>query len=237
MRFAIFLAAIVLLAASVEAKPAPSKDNSWDFMLLSLLWPEQECRHIKPCIVPESVNYFTIHGLWPERADMTYPEHCPGEGFDHSALDGLRDQLNAWWPDFKSPGSNDFYQHEWSTHGTCATGKSIEGMRTQTEYFTLALSLRERLNTTDVLAAAGIKPSHEQSYTLEAIQKAISKTYGFYPLLYCSTEKGGKTAIWQIKYCVGADLDFMDCPANELQRAIDHGGCNIEAIYLMPKEN
>ncbi|KAG2387645.1 hypothetical protein C9374_001239 [Naegleria lovaniensis] len=51
----------------------------FDYFLLSLQWPATACIGKKPneCSVPDFINDFTIHGLWPQfKNPATYPECC-----------------------------------------------------------------------------------------------------------------------------------------------------------------
>ena len=92
----------------------------------------QGCQHPK-----EIWDRLTIHGLWPNNNDGSYPQSCSDEKFDLSSLEQIRDELEEKWPNIKAlPSSSlhgQFWEHEWSKHGTC-TGLS------QLEYFSHALT-------------------------------------------------------------------------------------------------
>jgi hypothetical protein len=81
---------------------------------------------------------YTIHGLWPEYNQTSYPQFCNKtkcQQFNVSELNSIRGQLNLNWPSCQQsngddgglgwntmifPLSNDsFYKHEYCKHGAC----------------------------------------------------------------------------------------------------------------------
>lgn len=102
----------VPLFSGMDAKVR--KDNSFDYFLLALQWPGSLCRFLSPCrIPPTTTNNFTIHGLWPERNDSSYPQNCPSKAgqFDPNEITSIRDDLDIYWHDYKDDGTN-FWAHE-----------------------------------------------------------------------------------------------------------------------------
>jgi ribonuclease T2 len=69
-------------------------------------------------------NNSTIHGLWPEYSDGSYPSYCTNEPFDPLIIkDVFQEKLNTLWPNIISTGKGDesyLWQHEWDKHGTCS---------------------------------------------------------------------------------------------------------------------
>jgi hypothetical protein len=46
---------------------------------------------------------FTLHGMWPQRRDGTWPEYCdPSSHIDMDALDDLVDEMEHDWPSWSS---------------------------------------------------------------------------------------------------------------------------------------
>ncbi len=83
--------------------------GQFDFYVLNLSWSPEFC-HGHPT-APECAQRrtFTLHGLWPQNNDGTYPEHCsetPGPTSPSQYAD--------IYPD------SGLLQHEWQTHGTCS---------------------------------------------------------------------------------------------------------------------
>ncbi|CAM9405120.1 unnamed protein product, partial [Discosporangium mesarthrocarpum] len=93
----------------------------------------------------------TIHGLWPDYGDGTYPTTCTSEPYSHeeavSKVGGL-EELEIYWPNIQVDESDakydSFWQHEWTKHGTC-TGLS------QVHYFEATVNLLQEISTPDTL--------------------------------------------------------------------------------------
>ena len=64
---------------------------------------------------------FTIHGLWPDYNDGSYPSFCTNTKFNPSKVDDLLPELETEWPTFAARGGDAFWKHEYEKHGTCAT--------------------------------------------------------------------------------------------------------------------
>lgn len=69
-----------------------------------------------------------IHGLWPDKCDGTYDENCDSsrDYNDISTIltsfgktDVLEYMQEYWLSDSES--NEAFWEHEWSTHGTCVS--------------------------------------------------------------------------------------------------------------------
>jgi ribonuclease T2 len=85
--------------------------------------------------------------------------------------------------------NNHLWAHEWNKHGTCISTLNDECYDSEadsdeavTSYFIHAASLYATLNTYDTLAAAGIVPSHDETYELEAIQAALALPHNGFPV-------------------------------------------------------
>ena len=103
-------------SSSRRSRPAAnSQPGDFDFYLLNLSWSPEYC-HTHPgnaqCAARPG---FIVHGLWPQNADGTYPEHCPGM---------TKPPNPAAYLDIMP--TVDLIVHEWQTHGTC-TGLNPDG--------------------------------------------------------------------------------------------------------------
>eukprot|EP00956_Cyclotella_meneghiniana_P024793 scaffold50414_cov40-Cyclotella_meneghiniana.AAC.1 len=84
----------------------------------------------------------TIHGLWPQRDDGSWPSSCTNEQlnteFYVSGTNSILNELEIKWPNIKADPSSsshtEFWSHEWMKHGTCS------GLM-QFDYFSSALQL------------------------------------------------------------------------------------------------
>lgn len=178
-------------------------------------------------------NSWTIHGLWPDNCDGTFSENCDSSR-DYTGISSLLSAQGAsstlsfmdeFWVDIN--GQNEqFWEHEWSTHGTCyrtlepsclpsGSAKGAEAV----SFFETVVALFKTLPTYTFLANAGITPSNSKTYTLSQITSAIKSATGFTPSLDCD----GST-IDQISYYFnlkGSLLDGTFVPVN----AVETGSC------------
>ncbi|KAI9148459.1 Ribonuclease T2-like [Paramyrothecium foliicola] len=143
---------------------------------------------------------WTIHGLWPDNCDGTYDSNCDAsraytsitnilQSFGKSAL--VTYMKTYWQANNRSP--EDFWQHEWSSHGTCVSTldpKCYTGYSKGEEaadYFQVTVDLFKKLNTYQALANAGITPSTSKTYTSSAIINALTKVTGKAPIILCQS--------------------------------------------------
>ncbi|KAK2592345.1 Ribonuclease T2 precursor (RNase T2) [Conoideocrella luteorostrata] len=141
---------------------------------------------------------WTIHGLWPDACDGSYPAQCDSsraytdiEGILSSggASDTL-DYMKQFWKDYKGDDET-FWQHEWGKHGTCISSldpKCYGGYKDKEEavdFFKKTVELFKTLPTYQWLADAGIKPSTSKTYSLSQIQSVLSEKHGAKVTLSC----------------------------------------------------
>ncbi|CAN1345286.1 Ribonuclease 2 [Linum perenne] len=82
-----------------------SKQREFDYFVLALQWPPTYCRFTKKCCSKNgccrgdnSPTEFTIHGLWPNYNDGSWPSCCGGSNFNEKELSTLLKPLNKYWP-------------------------------------------------------------------------------------------------------------------------------------------
>ncbi|XP_078097161.1 ribonuclease T2-like [Mustelus asterias] len=164
-----YLAALCGLTATTAAQAGVKNSCHWKCLTFVQLWPGSFCMTFstQQCRIPEHVDGWTIHGLWPggkENCNRTWQ-------LTHNDIDGLRDDLDQYWPSLLKTESFKFWKNEWRKHGTC--GACADSMSCPHKYFSLVLELRTKFSIDTSLAAAGIKPSCNYSYTLEQFQSAL----------------------------------------------------------------
>ncbi|KAJ3567341.1 hypothetical protein NP233_g6430 [Leucocoprinus birnbaumii] len=145
-------------------------------------------------------NSWTIHGLWPDNCDGTFEENCDSSRAYTNIASLLSAQgasstlsfMQSYWVDIN--GQNEqFWEHEWSTHGTCmstlepsclpsGSAKGAEAVA----FFQTVVKLFKSLPTYDWLANAGITPSSSKTYTLSTLTSALKSASGVTPALSCS---------------------------------------------------
>lgn len=86
-------------------------------------------------------NIFTIHGLWPEYSDGSWPQFCnKTDKLNFNNIQHLIPQIKKYWITCPEYNNNEswFLEHEWSKHGTCTPF-------TQEQYFGTALALYQMM--------------------------------------------------------------------------------------------
>jgi ribonuclease I len=78
---------------------------------------------------------WSIHGLWPQYSQTSYPQFCKNIPFDIEKIKPILLDLNKFWYSGIEP-NNVFWKHEWEKHGTCMFNDSDEF-----DYFKTVLSL------------------------------------------------------------------------------------------------
>jgi len=145
-------------------------------------------------------NSWTIHGLWPDNCDTTFTENCdPSRAYtniagiltDAGATDTLQ-FMQTFWKDINGKDET-FWEHEWSTHGTCySTLKPSclpSGSAPKAEavdFFNQVVTLFKTLPTYTFLSNQGITPTNSKTFTLSQLTSALKSETGFTPALGCS---------------------------------------------------
>ncbi|CAN8105870.1 unnamed protein product [Discula destructiva] len=188
-------------------------------------------------------NSWTIHGLWPDNCDGTYDEDCDSSR-DYDDIGtiltkfGKTDVLSymeEYWLS-NSESSEAFWEHEWSTHGTCISTLEPSCYTSYTtgeeaaDFFQIVVDLFKTLDTYTILANAGITPSSTKTYTSAAIISAIKAEFGYEPVISCSSSE-----LYQIYYgfyAVGplTDADFV--PSSIVG---DTSNCPTSGVKYLPK--
>ncbi|KGO74875.1 hypothetical protein PITC_043760 [Penicillium italicum] len=142
---------------------------------------------------------WTIHGLWPDNCDGTYQASCDSARaytnitaiLQDQDLGHLVDYMNKYWVDIDGDNES-FWAHEWGKHGTCINTidpscySDYKAQEEVGEFFQKTVSLFRSLDTHKALADAGITPSTSKTYTLKAIQKALTAKHGAPVYVGCS---------------------------------------------------
>ncbi|KAA8543594.1 hypothetical protein F0562_021660 [Nyssa sinensis] len=218
----LFLEILILLMSSccvpaingriVEA----GKQREFDYFALALQWPGTFCRKTRHCCSSNGCcrgsnapTEFTIHGLWPDYNDGTWPACCTGSNFDVKEISTLRDALEKYWPSLSCSSSSTchggkglFWAHEWEKHGTC----SFPVFRDEYSYFLTTLNVYFKYNVTKVLNEAGYVPSNSEKYPLGGIISAIQNAFQATPSLICSGD-----AVQELRLCFYKDFKPRDC--------------------------
>ncbi|KAH8203658.1 hypothetical protein TruAng_002188 [Truncatella angustata] len=188
---------------------------------------------------------WTIHGLWPDNCDATYESNCDssraytditGILTSFGATDLLSYMQTMWVSNSGTPET--FWEHEWSKHGTCISTLDPSCYTSYTkgqeafDFFTKVVALFKTLPTYTWLSAAGITPSSTQTYTLSAIQAALTKNHGASVYLGCSSSElsevwyfyNVKGSVQSGTYIPVATLSTSTCPSTGIKYLPKSGG-------------
>jgi ribonuclease T2 len=184
------------------------RDENFDLYIMSMSYQPEFCfqnRHeMWPgCTKPEDYwkTHLTIHGMWPEYSNGKWPEYCSHKTFDKHVIEPLLPKLSHYWPNVKATNPNstnyyNFWQHEWSKHGTCS------GLDAKT-YFETAL--QHFVHTPEVIS---------KNYGGIVMKSDILKAYGGnHTILICEN----KQFLSEIRICLGVagngrPLKRVACP-------------------------
>ncbi|KAL4647437.1 ribonuclease Oy-like [Arapaima gigas] len=180
--------------------PLSPKHNcpcSWECMMLALMWPGAFCVTLKynssACIIPEYIQNWTIHGLWP----MVNGKGCECWPIFPSDLQELEPELSQLWPSLINRERFIFWRNEWIKHGSCAACK--EGMNSPTRYFQMTLKLYRRFNIDQVLNTAGIVPSCNNPYKISDLHEVLDPVLGNKHEIQCVKDDAGRQVWVQVK--------------------------------------
>jgi ribonuclease T2 len=177
-----------------------NKDSSFDLYVFSMSYQPEFCyqnrkRSYDGCENPIDFwrGSLTIHGLWPERKDGTWPSTCSSEKFDPETISKVgKDRFNTYWPNVKASSSSSsstyysFWSHEWTKHGTCS------GLN-QHEYFNTTLN--HFLDTPPIV---------RERYGASITKQELLDAYDINVVLVCS---GGGKFLSEVRMCVGRDAN------------------------------
>ncbi|BBN01580.1 ribonuclease T2 [Marchantia polymorpha subsp. ruderalis] len=215
---------LVFALALVSRSSAQLVD--FDYYYFVVQWPGSYCDLQKACCYPltgKPAANFSIHGLWPEFLDGTWPQDCDtSQTFDLEQVRDLVPELNKYWGTLTCPSSDStkFWKHEWEKHGTC-TGL------TQHEFFSKTLALMKSINLGAALEKANIVPSDTATYNVTQVQSALACAIEEHtPGVECNIAKSGNNQLYQVYVCVDKDgTTLIPCPA------YPNGRCNATVYW------
>lgn len=181
--------------------------------------PEGVCYANPSCVLPQTSNIWTIHGLWPSELGTEGPNFCGDSStvFNISLLEDIIADLESSWPSLEDRYSQTFWSHEWCKHGTCARYDSY--LDTEYKFFSSALKLYEKYNFGDILLHYNIKPTNSTGYKSDSFYSAFDNAIHVKPLLECKYLKDqNRQILYQISICINKSLKPTPCDASIYKR-------------------
>ncbi|KAK4399804.1 Extracellular ribonuclease LE [Sesamum angolense] len=187
--------------------------HGYDFFYFVQQWSSSYCDTKRSCCYPTTgkpTANFTIHGLWPNYNNGSYPSNCnKNSPYDGTKVSVLFSRLQVNWATLACPTNNGtkFWSHEWEKHGTCS-----ESVLDQHSYFEATLHIKDKVNLLQILEAAGIRPD-DNFYNVEDIKEAIKAGTGYAATVECNSDPSKNAQLFQIYLCVDASgKDLIECP-------------------------
>ena len=128
---------------------------AFDYFVLAKTWTPEFCySNPSKCQLSSLIKQeFSIHGLWPQNKDGSYPSFCqPCEKFVKTKLKPFKKRIIQYWDDTFNSIDWSFLQHEWEKHGCCSNMSLLN-------YFDKTLELAQKWDYLLVWNSIGIKPT------------------------------------------------------------------------------
>lgn len=171
-------------------------------------WPVHgiwwEDSRLSTIYVPHSTYFLSVLIQWlfslrPTYTRGSYPEFCLKINFDLDVLQSIKTDLNERW--YSIFGDNvEFWKHEWSKHGTCATDETP--LKNELNYFKQGLEWNREYPIKDILARQNIKPRDDSTYSVYDIHQAFKSELGVRVGLSCVKWKVSISSYRTILYFV-----------------------------------
>jgi len=89
---------------------------------------------------PNNINGYSIHGLWPQYNEDSYPKYCKEVSFSIEKIETLRKDLELYWTPHNTKDPSKLWSHEWKKHGSC-----IFSDINQYDYFKISIDLYKEI--------------------------------------------------------------------------------------------
>ncbi|KAJ5439796.1 Ribonuclease [Penicillium daleae] len=158
-----------------------------------------------PAVGPD--DSWTIHGLWPDHCNGGFDQFCDSKRkysnisliLVDSGRGDLLEYMTEYWKDYRGDDAH-LWQHEWEKHGTCVSTLETHcyedyiPQQDVVDYFDKSVEVFKQVPSYEFLAAAGILPSHSQTYALADVEDALERAHGAPVTVHC--RQGSLSEIW-----------------------------------------
>jgi ribonuclease I len=219
----------------IEAKATTGK--GYDNLVLATEWAGSICR-TRGCTTdrPAIKTFFNLHGLWPNDYEdfRNSPYTCTDTTADINKYSAdVQTLVKSFWNSMYS-SQNDFLNHEWTKHGTCWTPEPLNYDNVPTEikgtlvnalsafkkseddkqaaYIQMSISLAQKYNVFNALAASGILPNNQRRVNKTDLDMAFSSYYKVnkYQVI-CQKDKNGQSMLYEVRICLDLDYRVVNC--------------------------
>ena len=204
--------------------------EDWDHFVFTTTWPQALClkensthsQSNEICKIPSNINFWVVHGLWPTKGTTETPNYCKNAPkFNETLIESIKPKLQLHWPNlFVDTKESDFWEHEWTKHGTCSI--DLPSLGDELKYFTKVLDILSNLKLDKHLSDNKITPSLDIAYDLNTLTQAIKTYTKFFPRFYCLDKKDSKNQyLFQMELCLNKSFNYMKCPHHKEQHEIE----------------
>lgn len=206
MALSLIWASVALVCATYFclAAVAAKQDVGFDYLMLVRQWGPTFCQTTNCTSTP--YNMFTLHGLWPNYYNGSYPANCAGPKLDTSTFpSSLLAQMNCNWVSYTGSSAS-FWSYEWNKHGTCA----LPLFGSQEAYFNATMSLNSAYDVAAALEKAGLDPA-DTSLPSTKVAEAFKSAWEVNAVVSCYSKN-----MLEVKLCIDVALQPMNCPSRIL---------------------
>ncbi len=172
--------------------------TNYNYLLYTTFWPPA-ITHLK---LSSKIDYFTVHGIWPEYYNGTWPQYCNiSQPFNATAIADLKYILKYIWYDYNNQDPDLFWKHEWDKHGTCCE----DIFHDERGYFIQAIIWHSKYQILDALEEFDIYANNSY-YNEQLMEDALHYKYGYKVRLMCH-----KNGLNSIEMCFSKNLKQMNC--------------------------
>lgn len=183
-------------------------DNDKTYLMFVQVWPPAWLLN-KNVSYDFTNDYFTIHGIWPDYYNGSYPQFCnKSEKFDVNKLEPIKKDLVEYWTDFTNP--ENLWKHEFQKHFTCLEIEDAKYRGKELKFFELGLSLRNKYNLFTILDNSNIKPSDEIIYKTNDLLQCLKNSLGVNIIITCESD-----ILTEVRICMDMDNNLINCPTED----------------------
>ncbi|KAF1752549.1 hypothetical protein GCK72_019104 [Caenorhabditis remanei] len=213
---------IVILLISISLTSILCRDGvPFDYLMFTTIYPVAVCRADddsvpESCEIPDGTPQWSIHGLWPNFENGSYPQNCHGtpKHFDENLIKSIEDRLIKIWPNlYPKKTIQSFWKHEYDKHGTCAQSEKL--FESELAYFTEVMKVFDSIDVAGALKSIG--PSDKNIGGIDLKNSLAGVLEGKSFEFNCLRDKKTKQyLLGDIRICLNKDLTLRDCPGHHV---------------------